>query len=1177
LVHQEFIKKGREWEDLYRDRYNHAKRVRSTHGVNCTGSCSWFIFVKDGVIITEMPATDYPIINDDVPPYEPRGCSRGASFSWYEYSPHRIKYPYIRKSLLRLWREALEKYNDPVSAWESIVEDKDKSRLYKEERGKGGFVRSTWKEVTELISSSIVYTIKKYGPDRIFGFTPIPAMSMVSYASGTRFLSLIGGVVMSFYDWYADLPIASPQVWGEQTDAPESADWYNATYIIDWGTNIAMTRTPDAHFYAEARYRGTKVVAVSPDYADFVKFADVWIHPRPGTDGALALAMAHVIAKEFHVDRKVEYFENYLKRFTDAPFLILLKRRGNEYVLDRFLRASHIDNVEKGEWKLVVFDKKRGRLSIPNGSIGFRWSEGSKWNLKMEDSRDGAEIDPALTFFGLHDDLVSLSLPVFDTPRFVTREVPVKRIKMKDGKEAYVTTVFDVLLANLGVKRGNLKGYPESYEEDEPYTPRWQESITTVPKDLVIKIAREFAKNAEESGGKSLVLLGAGVNHWFHSDLLYRGIITILLLIGAVGVNGGGWAHYVGQEKVRTFEGWNTIAFARDWVPATRLQNTTSWVYFHTDQWRYDGLTMNKLSLDKTLYEHPADYNVLAVRRGWLPFYPQFNGNPLEIVRDKGENAVEKTLNLIRSNDLSFSISDVDNTINFPRILFVWRANLLFSSGKGSEYFLKHLLGTHNFVENVEKAKGKVREIKWRDPAPQGKLDLLVTLDFRMSGTALYSDVVLPAATWYEKHDLSSTDMHTFVHPFNPAIDPSWESKNDWDIFKLIAKKFSELAKKHLGKKIDVLYLPLMHDTPDEISQHLLDKDALDRDQLMEEEFVPGKTMGKIVAVERDYTKIHDMMITIGPLVKEKSLKFFGIDVNLAEEYEELKKDIGEVNGKPSILDDINVAEAILRFSSGTNGEVAKREYKYVEKVTGLDLSDLYDGISEIKYRFKDLVSSPKRVVDTPIESGIVKKGRTASSFTFNIEYLVPWRTLSGRQHFYLDHPLILEEGEGLPVYKPPLNEDFVPGEEKGLVIRVPTPHGKWNMHTTFMDNLFMLQLFRGGPVIWLNEEEAKEAGINDNDWVAVKNENGVVVVRAVLSHRIPKGIGYLYHAQERTVNVGKYKGIPGGAHNAITRVQVKPTEMIGGYAQFSYFLNYYGPVGTQRDAIALVKKVEEK
>ena len=175
-----------------------------------------------------------------------------------------------------------------------------------------------------MIAAAHVHTIKTYGPDRLAGFSPIPAMSMVSHAAGARFYSLLGGPMLSFYDWYADLPVASPQVFGDQTDVPESGDWWDAGYLIMWGSNLPVTRTPDAHWMAEARYRGQKVIAVAPDYADNVKFADEWLPAQPGTDGALAMAMGHVILKEFFVDRQVDYFTDYVKRYTDLPFLVTL-------------------------------------------------------------------------------------------------------------------------------------------------------------------------------------------------------------------------------------------------------------------------------------------------------------------------------------------------------------------------------------------------------------------------------------------------------------------------------------------------------------------------------------------------------------------------------------------------------------------------------------------------------------------------------------------------------------------------------------------------------------------------------------------------------------------------------------------------------------------------------------
>ena len=214
-------------------------------------------------------------------------------------------------------------------AWADVVDDPEKARTYKSQRGKGGLVRATWDEATEMIAAAHVHTIKKYGPDRVAGFSPIPAMSMVSHAAGARFMSLIGAPMLSFYDWYADLPVASPQVFGDQTDVPESGDWWDAAYLILWGSNVPVTRTPDAHWMTEARYRGQKVVVMSPDYSDATKFADDWLAPHPGTDGALAMAMGHVVLKEFFVDRQVPRFQEYVKRYSDLPFLLTLTPRGD--------------------------------------------------------------------------------------------------------------------------------------------------------------------------------------------------------------------------------------------------------------------------------------------------------------------------------------------------------------------------------------------------------------------------------------------------------------------------------------------------------------------------------------------------------------------------------------------------------------------------------------------------------------------------------------------------------------------------------------------------------------------------------------------------------------------------------------------------------------------------------
>src|SRR5476651_191287 len=153
--HGQTLNTNRDWEDGYRSRWQHDKVVRSTHGVNCTGSCSWKIYVKNGLVTWETQQTDYPRTRPGMPNHEPRGCSRGSSYSWYLCSASRIKYPMVRGRLVKAWRET-RKTLAPVEAWAAIVSNAETTNAYKSMRGRGGFVRSTWEEVSEIIAAANV-------------------------------------------------------------------------------------------------------------------------------------------------------------------------------------------------------------------------------------------------------------------------------------------------------------------------------------------------------------------------------------------------------------------------------------------------------------------------------------------------------------------------------------------------------------------------------------------------------------------------------------------------------------------------------------------------------------------------------------------------------------------------------------------------------------------------------------------------------------------------------------------------------------------------------------------------------------------------------------------------------------------------------------------------------------
>ena len=1202
-------REDRRWEDGYRKRWQHDKIVRSTHGANCTGSCSWKIYVKGGIVTWETQQTDYPRTRPEFPNHEPRGCSRGASYSWYLYSGNRIKYPLVRSRLLKAWRDARSAHT-PVAAWSSIVEDPAKRNSYVKKRGLGGFVRATWDEVNEIIAAANAYTAKTYGPDRVAGFSPIPAMSMVSYAAGSRYLSLMGGVCLSFYDWYCDLPPASPQTWGEQTDVPESADWYNSGFLILWGSNVPQTRTPDAHFYTEARYRGAKSVVVSPDYSEASKFADLWLSVKQGTDAALAMAMGHVILKEFHVDKQTEYFTDYVRKYTDMPMLVRLVKQDGKLVPERFLRASDFDKAfgetNNPEWKTVAIDEDSGNVVVPLGSVGFRWGEKGKWNLE-EKTSDDADVKLCLSLSSLTDETAEVAFPYFgniehehfassDHASVLGRNVPVKRVTLADG-ETLVATVYDLFLANYGVERGFGGGnVAQNFDDDTPYTPAWAEKITGISRDKIIAVAREFALNAEKTNGRSMIIIGAAMNHWYHMDMNYRGVINMLVMCGCVGQSGGGWSHYVGQEKLRPQTGWLPLAFALDWARPPRHQNSTSFWYAHTDQWRYETLDVKEI-LSPTAPAGPwdgalIDYNVRAERMGWLPSAPQLEENPLKVAakaKAAGMELKDYVASALNSGDLNLSCHDPDNPKNWPRNLFVWRSNLLGSSGKGHEYFLKHLLGTSHGVMGKDlgqDGKHKPEDVVWHETAPEGKLDLLVTLDFRMSTTCMYSDIVLPTATWYEKNDLNTSDMHPFIHPLTSAVDPVWGARSDWEIYKGIAKAFSDVAPEVLGKETDVVLTPILHDTPTEIAQALDVKDW----KRGEVEPIPGKTMPQVAAVERDYPNLYKRFTSLGPLMAKLGNGGKGIAWNTEHEVEFLgrlngKVEEGPTEGLAQIVSDIDAAEVILTLAPETNGEVAVKAWESLSKTTGRDHVHLAVPKEDEKIRFRDCVAQPRKIISSPIWSGLESEKVCYNAGYTNVHELIPWRTLTGRQQLYQDHLWMRAFGEGFCVYRPPIDTKTVrpvidrkPNGNKTVVLNFITPHQKWGIHSTYTDNLLMLTLSRGGPCVWISEADAERAGIVDNDWVEAFNTNGALVARAVVSQRVKEGMCMMYHAQEKIVNVpgSEQTGNRGGIHNSVTRTVVKPTHMIGGYAQQSYGFNYYGTVGSNRDEFVIIRKMAD-
>ena len=486
----------------------------------------------------------------------------------------------------------------------------------------------------------------------------------------------------------------------------------------------------------------------------------------------------------------------------------LREREDGSVVADSFLRSSDLgDAGENAEWKTVVYDAARGEAVVPNGSIGYRWGEegAGRWNLDLED------VDPALTLLGVADELVEVTLPRFEGGETeggttMRRGVPAKRI----GGQL-VTTVFDLALAQYGVAREGLPGeWPSGYDDDSaPYTPAWQEAITGVDRGRcatdrprVRGQRRAHRGSLDDRHGRRdepLVPLRPDLPVDARAGPLLRLPGRQRRWLGPLRRPGEGPPdHRLVDGRLRARLVATPAPAAGDSVLVPGLRPVA-----------LRDLRRRRVHLAgrQRLARRPPHRRLPRARRParLAAFLSELQPQPARPLRRgtraRASSPAEHVVSELREGRLRFACEDPDDPANFPRVLSLWRANLLGSSSKGHEYFLRHILGVPDAAVRSSESSPEQRpdEVEWHDEAPIGKLDLFTTLDFRMNGSCIYSDVVLPAATWYEKHDLSSTDLHPFVHPFNAAIPPPWETKTDWDAFNRIAAEFSELATEHLG------------------------------------------------------------------------------------------------------------------------------------------------------------------------------------------------------------------------------------------------------------------------------------------------------------------------------------------------------------------------------------------
>ncbi len=615
--------------------------------------------------------------------------------------------------------------------------------------------------------------------------------------------------------------------------------------------------------------------------------------------------------------------------------------------------------------------------------------------------------------------------------------------------------------------------------EVSKFTPEKVFQITGIGEEALKQFAFDVATKKP-----AMIIGGGGVNHWFNNDINNRSMILLLALTGNIGKRGGGFSQYTGQYKV-----WLSGLGKYGMILKARPQNTTLFAWTHYDAELY--------KLGKTFEEIVKEIEAGRLKR--LP-----NGAPVSA--KPGDGWAYNYYLLLKSLANNW-IPVYPKPPKRPRAMVIWRSNFL------------------------NQGKGGYKTIKWFKD--EGKLEFIVTIDFRINSTALFSDVVLPAATWYEKFDLETTPMHVYLQAFNPVIKPLFEAKTDYEIFKLIAKGIQEYSQKLVSS---------------------------------------GQWDGKWKDAEKkqviDFTKVYDLFTAGGKMdTDEKSAKFI-------------------LSKSPIIYPD---PEEYAKRKSN----YAKEVQELIEgRLFKGDVQGYIDGLVElIRKAPVPFPAAQSRRPITPFVENVEKllpwpgggklagekitiAGKVKVPKFFGKKYLgmIGPKTLTGRQQFYIDHSYFIALGNELPIYKEP-EFDRLPDKKTKAPLKMNTAHGRWGTHSTFRDVDILLRLQRGETIVMMSKKDATARGIKDGDKVKLFNEFGEMICRAKVMPGIKEGEVRVENGAEMFTTIR-------GWFNGITPIRPKPTQSVKypeGKApsyHLKYGWNFWGVTGNECDTSVEVVKL---
>lgn len=661
-------------EDRYRSRWAWDEVKWASHCIDCyPGNCPLRVYVSGGRVLREESSGTFPTVAEGVPDMNPMGCQKGMGWTRLLDGEERVEYPLRRAG----------------------------------ERGEGKWERVTWDEACTEIADAILDAATETGPESVIAPSGCN-LGTLALAGRGKFMQIIGGLTTDLNAEMNDFAAGQYLTWGTFDPVSSIDDWFHSGVFLIWFGNPAYTRIPHYHFITEARYHGCEVWTIAPDVSPSAAHADGHLPVKPGTDAALALAMAKVVIDEglVHTD--------FVREQTDLALLV-------DPGTNRYLRRSELTEGGSDE-QLLAWDSATGSaVDAPRGTLFW------------------GDVEPALEG--------TFTVETLTGPRAVT-------------------TVFELVKARLA-----------------EYTPEHAAAVCNIHADAIRDLARKIAAKPTNILGS----LGGASKH-YHGDLIERAQILLLALTGNWGRHGAG------------MRAWGAGYFDGMLLFPIKTQRGPEDVAGLLDM--RDAMMSAAMEADPTLT--PTIFTIEMARAGLggasgmamvppLFFWYRFAG-----YRDAWNRAEWHDPSMQRSFQEYFDEAvrsgwwfgaDYPQEDQPPKVLIECGGNVLRRTRGGAKMLLENL---------------------WPG------LDMVVTLEVRMSATAAYSDIVLPVSQQYEKLSFGIPSTHVMNLTFcDKAVEPPGECLDEWEAFRRIAEKVEERARArgvdsvrtHAGQVVDLANL----------------------------------------------------------------------------------------------------------------------------------------------------------------------------------------------------------------------------------------------------------------------------------------------------------------------------------------------------------------------------------